>query len=236
MKKLVLKFLIVATVLFSMCSISFAANKVIKSVAVTDIDAPYSTEKVLDTKGEVPRNATYRITEVAWKLPGNSSSGFYEVSVTLKASIGYVFDETTTGTINSKDILSKELIDEDKLKITYAFKDEKSEIGSATTTLRHRIFTYCDSRMGTITPSTPRVLHDDTVTISIVPNDGYKIKDVEVDGDSVGAVSEYKFRRVREEHTIRAYFEEIKKDDNKQDTTTKERPILEFIKKILNMF
>ena len=90
--------------------------------------------------------------------------------------------------------------------------------------------------MGTITPSTPRVLHDDTVTISIVPNDGYKINDVEVDGDSVGAVSEYKFRRVREEHTIRVYFEEIKKDDNKQDTTTKERPILEFIKKILNMF
>lgn len=236
MKKTIFNFLIICMMLFSIETVAFAANKTIKEVTVTEIDAPYSNGSVLDTKGEVPKDAKYRITTVAWKTPGKSSTGFYEVSVTLKASVGYTFDENVAGTINNKVILSKELLEEDELKITYAFKDEKTEIGSATSNLRHRIFTYCDSSKGTMTPNTPRVLHEDSVTINILPNEGYKIKDVEVDGDSVGAVSEYKFRKVKEEHTIRAYFEKIEKEETKQDETPKKKPILEFIKMILDLF
>ncbi|MGC8979808.1 InlB B-repeat-containing protein, partial [Caldisericum sp.] len=44
---------------------------------------------------------------------------------------------------------------------------------------------------------------------SITPNAGYKIKDVKVDGVSVGAVSSYTFENITKDHTIEAIFEPI---------------------------
>ena len=41
---------------------------------------------------------------------------------------------------------------------------------------------------------------------TIKPNDGYYLADVEVDGGSVGAITEYTFSTVRSNHTIRAKF------------------------------
>lgn len=43
-------------------------------------------------------------------------------------------------------------------------------------------------------------------TFTITANEGYEIADVLVDGESVGAVSEYTFENVREKHTIEARF------------------------------
>ncbi len=62
----------------------------------------------------------------------------------------------------------------------------------------------------------------DTVTYTITPADGYEIKDVLVDGKSVGAVTSYTFTNVTEKHTISAVF--VKKnaqkpDDNKNNVT-----------------
>jgi photosystem II stability/assembly factor-like uncharacterized protein len=47
-------------------------------------------------------------------------------------------------------------------------------------------------------------------TFTIMPNAGYKIKDVQVDGTSVGAVSIYTFDNVTADHTIEATFEPIR--------------------------
>ena len=44
-------------------------------------------------------------------------------------------------------------------------------------------------------------------TLTILPDSGYKIKDVKVDGVSVGAVSSYTFNNVTSDHTISATFE-----------------------------
>ena len=41
---------------------------------------------------------------------------------------------------------------------------------------------------------------------TIKPNDGYYLSDVEVDGGSVGVITEYTFNKVRSNHTIRAKF------------------------------
>lgn len=64
----------------------------------------------------------------------------------------------------------------------------------------------------------------DDVTIYIQPNKGYEIKDVKVDGKSVGAVSEYKFKNVTEPHKIVAKFKKTSggddDDDNKKEKTT----------------
>jgi len=60
---------------------------------------------------------------------------------------------------------------------------------------------------GTITPGTPQgVVMGGSATFSIVPNAGYRVLDVLVDGGSVGAVSTYTFTNVTAPHTISATF------------------------------
>ena len=62
---------------------------------------------------------------------------------------------------------------------------------------------------GTITQST-MVGYGDSVTFTITPDEGYNIKDVKIDGVSVGAVSSYIFTNVKKVYTISVEFE-IKK-------------------------
>ncbi len=49
----------------------------------------------------------------------------------------------------------------------------------------------------------------DSVTIHIVPKNGYEIKDVKVDGKSVGPVSEYSFENISQSHSITAKFKKV---------------------------
>lgn len=63
---------------------------------------------------------------------------------------------------------------------------------------------------GKIEPTTSEVEFGSNQTFKILPDEGYEVKDVIVDGNSVGAVSTYNFVDVREKHTITAVFE-IKK-------------------------
>lgn len=58
-----------------------------------------------------------------------------------------------------------------------------------------------DPAAGTVT-----VPKGENQTFKITPNEGYHIKDVLVDGKSVGAVTEYKFENVTEAHKIHATF------------------------------
>lgn len=51
-------------------------------------------------------------------------------------------------------------------------------------------------------------------TFRIKADDGWRIADVLVDGESVGAVSSYEFRAIIEPHTLHAVFEKIEEDDN----------------------
>ena len=62
---------------------------------------------------------------------------------------------------------------------------------------------------GTINPGTTTVNCGGSQTYTIVPNEGYMISDVTVDGQSVGSVSSYSFTNVIADHTILATFVEI---------------------------
>ncbi|BAL80262.1 stalk domain-containing protein [Caldisericum exile] len=63
---------------------------------------------------------------------------------------------------------------------------------------------------GSITPSGSVVVnHGDSKTFTIQPNLGFKIKEVKVDGSSVGAVSTYTFTNITGNHTIEAIFEKV---------------------------
>ncbi len=67
---------------------------------------------------------------------------------------------------------------------------------------------------GTITPAgVSEVKYNKSVTYTVIPQDGYCVADVLVDGISVGAVSEYVFENVTEAHTIHAVFEESSQEN-----------------------
>ena len=60
---------------------------------------------------------------------------------------------------------------------------------------------------GTITPSgLVTVYYGENITFIIVPDAGYHIEDVIVDGESKGQISEYTFYTVDADHTIIAVF------------------------------
>ena len=62
---------------------------------------------------------------------------------------------------------------------------------------------------GTITPTQKVVTRKRDANFIIKASDGYQIKDVLVDGKSVGAVGTYTFEKVTRNHTIEAQFEPV---------------------------
>ena len=59
---------------------------------------------------------------------------------------------------------------------------------------------------GSIPPGTGEVDYGSSPTYTITPDTGYEVADVVVDGDSVGAVTSYRFTNVTAAHTISASF------------------------------
>ena len=93
----------------------------------------------------------------------------------------------------------------------YTFTDAKSDhtIEAVFEPVSYDI-TASSSTGGSISPSgTITVNYGDSKTFTITPNQGYKIKDVLVDGTSVGAVNSYTFNNVTSDHTIQASFEQL---------------------------
>lgn len=94
-----------------------------------------------------------------------------------------------------------------------------SSSGSTTVNTTFKITTPASTEGGTITASkSGEISKGDTVTYTITPAEGYEIKDVLVDGKSVGAVSSYTFTNVTEAHTISAVF--VKKNEQKPNDNT----------------
>jgi len=75
--------------------------------------------------------------------------------------------------------------------------------GSSITTYE---ITVTSGTGGSVTPGTTSVTAGKDKTFTITADGGYVISDVLVDGQSVGAVSEYTFEDVNEAHTLKAFF------------------------------
>ncbi|GJM61030.1 BspA family leucine-rich repeat surface protein [Persicobacter diffluens] len=69
--------------------------------------------------------------------------------------------------------------------------------------------TVSQTENGTISPETTSVAFGDSQTFTVTPDTYYKIVDVLVEGESVGAVSTYTFENVVEDYTITALFDRI---------------------------
>ncbi len=63
---------------------------------------------------------------------------------------------------------------------------------------------------GTISPAGEQIVnYGQNKTFSFTPNEGYKIKEIIVDGQNMGVLTSYTFENVKETHSIEAIFERI---------------------------
>ena len=63
---------------------------------------------------------------------------------------------------------------------------------------------------GSVSPAGEQIVEwSSNKTFTFMPNEGYKIKEIIVDGQNKGAISSYTFTNVKENHTIEAVFERI---------------------------
>lgn len=65
------------------------------------------------------------------------------------------------------------------------------------------------SEGGAISPGDQTLLEGKTATFAISPFEGYELRDVFVDGRSVGIVSSYTFTKIKDSHSIRAVFKPL---------------------------
>lgn len=88
--------------------------------------------------------------------------------------------------------------------------DDDDNNNSGSTSVRRYNIEADAGRGGDISPDgRVRVRRGENQTFRITAADGWEIADVEVDGESVGAVERYTFENVRTDHTISATFRQI---------------------------
>lgn len=156
---------------------------------------------------------------ISWSAADNGSAIFqYQVKlgdgawITLPAgTTSYTFDGLTNGT--SYTFAVKAINAEGTSAEGTVTAAPKAPTGGNTgggitggSTVTRYTITVKQTEGGEITPDTVRVKRGDDQTFRIVPDEGYEIDEVLVDGKSVGAVSRYTFEDVREAHTIQAIF------------------------------
>ena len=156
---------------------------------------------------------TYTITATAGENGSLSPSGEFTVTAgadqtfTITPDRGYhiqdvLVDGASVGAVSSytfADVAANHTI-----KATFA-KD-------ADPVIRYRIEASAGEG-GSISPEgIVRVSQGGSQTFTITPDQGYKIEDVLVDGESVGPVSEYTFKNVRAWHTITVTFAKLPAD------------------------
>lgn len=207
-KKFFSVMIFVVTMVILQCSFVYAASlkDPIEKVEITGIDYPYSTGSILDTTAKVTIQSRCVIDYLSWE---STAGGLKRVKVTLIPYTYYYFTEETTATINGKTPDDIVLTDKGKLEVYYTFpKDSTSQLPNSAATLTHKITVYYTAN-GKITPNPIRAPHNKNFTVQIIPDEGYEVSDVLVDGYSEGAITEYTFKKVTDTHKIKAYFKPI---------------------------
>ncbi len=200
--------------------ITLTGEGVIKSSTPLDVTPDF--DHALITEGNETDGYTYTVTTTKYTatIHNASGSGMYlqdtVIEITADAPAqGMRFDrwEVVSGGIYVKNIYASTTtftMPANDVEITALYKlDSTGSLGGGAVIRTVGVIASA-SEGGTITPSglTQVNIGSDIVYI-ITPNAGYEIADVTVDGVSVGVVSEYAFRSVRDSHTISATFAKI---------------------------
>ncbi len=92
--------------------------------------------------------------------------------------------------------------------VCYVIMDSSKSVDANFILKEFQITTIVNGTGGKILPENPVVKYGKDITFTFLPDNGYEVEDVMVDGNSVGTASEYTLQDVREEHTIAATFRE----------------------------
>ena len=195
---------IILTIQFTMCmAIDY---DVVDKVTITGLDSPYRYVGTLDTDVVLSKDTKAAVNRVSWS---QNAQGVYVATIRLRpAMYTQMFADTVSITVNGNMIDSYYVDEDGYLVLTYTYPDTSSSTSVNSSVMTHVITVYYASN-GQILPKTIRAPHGKDFKVQIIPNEGYEVKDVEVDGISVGAVEEYTFKKVKETHKIRASFKPI---------------------------
>lgn len=208
MKKIIS--IVMTTLLFvtMFSTMSFAASMTpIKQVSITDVDTPYNTKQQLDTTVKISDDSYSYFVESKWT---QMSGDLYKLTIKTRTYRDYVYDANTKATINGNEAQILEIKEENRyMTFSYTFPKQESATGPINSSSLTHPITIMYLSNGRISPNPIRAPHRKNTTVQIIPDEGYRVKDVLVDGESVGAVTEYTFKKVTESHKIKAYFEPI---------------------------
>ena len=151
----------------------------------------------------------------SWYKDGQKISGVTASTLTVTSSGAYTVVATAQKIDGDKTYSA-----EGKASIFCTFvarddddDDDNNNSGSSSsgsTSVRRYNIEADAGRGGEITPDgRVRVRRGENQTFRITADDGWEIADVEVDGESVGAVERYTFENVRTDHTISVTFRQI---------------------------
>lgn len=190
-------------------TMSFAVEMIpVEVIEVTELDSPYLNTSQLDTSIEISNDSYSYFVESNWTT---TEDGLKRIVIKTRTLRNYVYDENTRATVNGNEADIIEIKEQDRY-ITFAYTFPMNATNNPSTpdssSLTHPI-TIMYLSNGRISPNPIRAPHRKNTTVQIIPDEGYQVKDVLIDGDSVGAVTEYTFKRVTEPHKIKAYFEPI---------------------------
>lgn len=153
------------------------------------------------------------ITSVTYTITPEVTDGIVKIEYKESTAEDSSYTETlptAAGTYSVRVTLTGDSNLEDAEKVeTLSITKRTSSGGSSVTRYKIEVI---ESEGGTITPGTYRVKKGSDKTFEIEAEEGYEIEDVLVDGESIGAVTEYKFENVKTKHTIEAKFKMIEEE------------------------
>ena len=179
---------------------------VIEKVTITGLETPYRYAGTLDTDVEITKDSNAAVNRVSWS---QNSQGVYVATIRLRpAMYTQKFSDNVAATVNGKVADSTYVDNDGYLIVTYTYPDTTSSTSVNSSVMTHVITVYYTSN-GQILPKTIRAPHGQNFTVQIIPDEGYEVEDVIVDGVSEGPMEEYTFKKVKETHKIRATFKPI---------------------------
>ncbi|MBR6641030.1 MAG: S-layer homology domain-containing protein, partial [Clostridia bacterium] len=134
------------------------------------------------------------------------------IIVNAKANYGYGIDKITVNGVNSNGnytVLSTdtELIIDVTFKMVYTGGGSSGGSFGGSQVVREYEITVKQNEGGKISPETVKVERGENKTFKVTVDEGYTLKDILVDGKSIGKLEKYTFENVKEKHTIEAIYE-----------------------------
>lgn len=172
------------------------------SLTYHEVDKDYTVHAVFKKKDP----AQFTIQAVSSQGGKITPSGAVEVTENEDQTFEFAPD---SGYFLKDVLVDGESKGADLSKYTFEYITQNHKIEAIFEKTELTIVSSCNEG-GSISPEgTETVLNGQNKSYQITPSQGYVIKDVKVDGESKGALTEYTFESVADDHTIEAEFEKI---------------------------